>query len=105
MAHPVQWVVDPPEFEWEHDLSTNTIVATTTTVVRTYVHLGHVHEGDVPDMPPFSPPTPAALPEAFLGQPLGLWDFPPEPVPDYPPEPLQDISVEPMSPGLPIAEL
>ena len=35
MAYPVEWVMDPPEFEWEHDLSTNTIVATTTMVVVT----------------------------------------------------------------------
>ena len=96
MAHLVQWVVDPPEFKWEHDLSTNTIVATTTMVVRTYVHLGHVHERDVSDIPPFSPPAPAALPRAFLGQPLGPWDFPLEPLPDIP--------MEPMSPRLPGVE-
>ena len=100
MAHPVEWVIDHPEFEWEHDYTTNTIVATTTTVVRTYVHLGRLHEEDAHDMPPFPPPAPAA----FLGQPLGPWDFPPEPLPDYPPEPLPAIPVEPMSPGLPSAE-
>ena len=71
MAYPVEWVMDPPKFEWEHDSSTNTIVATTTIVVRTYVHLGHVHEGVAPDIPPFSPPTLAVFPGAFLGQPLG----------------------------------
>ena len=43
MAHPVEWVMGPPQFEWEHDPSINTIVATTTTVVRTYVHLGYDH--------------------------------------------------------------
>ena len=62
MAHPVEWVMDPLEFEWEHDPSTNMIVATTTTVVRTYVHLGHVHEGVAPDVLPFSPPAPAVFP-------------------------------------------
>ena len=70
MAHPVEWVMDPPEFKWEHDLSTNTILVMTTTVatvVRTYIHLGHVHEGDIPDVPPFSPPAPAVFPGAFLG--------------------------------------
>ena len=43
MAHPVEWVMGPPKFEWEHDPSINTIVATTTTVVRMYVHLGYDH--------------------------------------------------------------
>ena len=88
--------MDPPEFEWEHNPSTNTIVATTTTVVRTYVHLGRVHEGVAPDVPPFSPPGPTVFPGAFLGQPLGPWDFPLEP--------LLDILMEPMSPRLPVAE-
>ena len=71
MAHPVEWVMDPPEFEWEHDLSTNTIMAMTTTVVRTYVHLGHVQEGVEPNLLPFLPPAPAVFPGAYLGQPLG----------------------------------
>ena len=62
MAHPVEWVMDQPEFKWEHDPSTNMIVPTTNTVVRMYVHLGHVHERDVPDIPPFSPPAPAVFP-------------------------------------------
>ena len=104
MAYPVEWVMDSPELEWEYDPSTNTIVATTTTVVRTYVHLGRVHEGVAPDVPPFSPPAPAVFLGAFTGQPLGLWDFPPEPLPNFPPEPLPDIPMEPMSPALPVAE-
>ena len=62
MAYPVEWVMDPPEFEWEHDQSTNTIVAMTTTVVRMYVHLGHVYEGVALDVPPFLPPAPAVFP-------------------------------------------
>ena len=45
MACPVEWIMDPPEHEWELDMTTNMIVATTTTVMRTYIHLGHVHEG------------------------------------------------------------
>ena len=112
MAYPVEWVMDSPELEWEYDPSTNTIVATTTTVVRMYVHLGRVHEGVAPDVPPFSPPAPAVFLGAFTGQPLGLWDFPSEPLPDFPPEPLPDfpseplpdIPMEPISPGLPVAE-
>ena len=104
MAHSVEWVMDSPMFEWEHDPSTNTIVATTSTVVRTYVHLGHVQEGVAPDVPPFFPPAPVVFPGAYLGQPLGLWDFPPEPLPDFPPEPQPDIPMEPISPGLPVAE-
>ena len=55
MAHLVEWVMDPLEFEWEHDLSTSTIMAMTTMVVRMYVHLGHDHEGVVPNILPFLP--------------------------------------------------
>ena len=82
--------MDPPEHEWEHDLTTNTIVAITTMVVRTYIHLDRVREEAAPDVLPFSPPAPGDFLGAFLGQPLGPWDFPPEPLPD--------ISMEPMSP-------
>ena len=60
MAYLVEWIMDPPEHEWEHDLTTNTIMAMTTMVVRTYIHLGHVREGAAPDVLPFSP-------EDFLG--------------------------------------
>ena len=104
MAHLVEWVMDPLEFEWEHNLSTNTIVAMTTTVLRTYVHLGHVHERDIPDVSLFSPPAPTAFLRAFWGQSLGLWDFPSEPLLIFSSEPLPDILMEPMSPRLPIAK-
>ena len=63
MAYPVEWVMDPPKFEWEHDSFTNMIV-------RTYLHLGQVHEGVAPDVPPFLPPAPAVFSRAILGQPL-----------------------------------
>ena len=95
MAYLVEWIMDPPEHEWEHDMTTNTIVATTTTVVRTYFHLGRVHEGAALDVSPVGPLAPRDFPGALLGQPLGRWDFPPKPLPDF--------SMEPMSPGLPSA--
>ena len=93
MAYPVEWIMDPPEHEWEHDMTTNTIMATTTMVVRTYIHLGRVHEGAAPDVLLIAPPAPGDFPGAFLGKPLGPWDFPLEPLPNF--------LIEPMSPGLP----
>ena len=72
--------------------TTNTIVATSTMVVKTYIYLGYVHEGAAPDVLPFSPLALEDFLGAFLGQPLGPWDFPPEP--------LLDIPMEPMSLGL-----
>ena len=80
--------MDPPEHEWELDM--------TTTVVRTYIHLGHVYEGAAPYVPPVAPPALEDFPRVFLGQPLGPWDFPPEPLPNFP--------MESMSPGLPWVE-
>ena len=47
-------------------------MATTTTVVHTYIHLGRIHEVVEPDIPL----APAVIPEALLEQPLGPWDFP-----------------------------
>ena len=85
--------MDPSEHELEHDLTTKTIVAITTMVVRTYIHLDRVREEAAPDVLPFSPPAPGDFPGAFLGQPLGPWDFPPKP--------LSDIPMVLMSPGLP----
>ena len=83
MVYPVEWVMDPLEHECEHDETTNTIVAMTTTVVRTYFHLGCVHEEAAPIVPPVVPPAPEDFSKALLGQPLGPWDFLPEPLPDF----------------------
>ena len=85
--------MDQPEYEWELDETTNTIMAMTTTVVRTYIHLGCVHKETAPIVPPVVPLAPEDFPRAFLGQPLGLWDFPHEPLPDF--------QMEPMCLGLP----
>ena len=75
--------MDPIEHEWEHDETTNMIAATTTTVVRTYFHLGHVHEEAALAVPPFVPFASEYFPVALLGQSLGLWDFLPEPLLDF----------------------
>ena len=58
MAYPMEWIMDPPTHEWEHDETTNTIVAMTTTVMRTYFHFGRVHEEAplvVPSIVPLAP--------------------------------------------------
>ena len=67
MAYPVEWIMDPPEHEWELDMATNTIVATTIKVVRTYIHLGHVHEGAAPDVSSVAPPALRDFVGALLG--------------------------------------
>ena len=64
--------MDPPEHKWEHDETTNMIMATTTTVVQTYFHLGRVHEEAAPVVPPVVPLAPEDFPGALLGQLLGL---------------------------------
>ena len=64
----------------------------TTTVVCTYFYPDRMHEGVEANVLP----APVDVPAAYLGQPLGPWDFPPEP--------LSDIEMEPMSPELPAAE-
>ena len=51
------------------------------------------HEEAAPVVSPVLPLAPEDFPRAFLGQPLGPWDFPPEP--------LSDFQMEPMSPVLP----
>ena len=71
-------------------------MATTTTVVRIYIHLGLVHEEAAPVVLPIVPLALKDFPRAFLGQLLGLWDFPPKP--------LSDFQMEPMSPGLHLVE-
>ena len=65
----------------------------TTTVVQTYINLGRIHEEVEPVVPPVVPPTPDNFPVALPGQPLGQYDFSPEP--------LLDFEMEPMSLGLP----
>ena len=85
--------MDPPEYAWSYDASTNTIVATTTTVVRTYIHLGCIHEVAEPDIPPI----PTVILEALLGQLPSPWDFPLSP--------LSDIEMEPMSLRLSLIEI
>ena len=70
--------MEPPEYAWFHDASTNTIMAMTTTVVRTYIHLGRIHEVAEPDVAL----APAVILEALLGRSLGPWDFPLSPLPD-----------------------
>ena len=92
MAHLVEWSMDPPHYEWTYDEDAQAIVATTTTVVRTYFYPSRIHEGVGPDVPL----APTDIPAAYLGQLLGHWDFPPEPLPD--------IEMEPMSPELLVAE-
>ena len=68
IAHPVEWSMDPPQCEWTYDEGAQAIVATTTTLVRTYFYLGRMHEGVESDVPPAS----IDVPEALLRQPLGL---------------------------------
>ena len=84
--------MDPPNCQWAYDENAQAIVAMTTMVVRTYFYPSQMHEGVEADVPP----TPADVLRAYLGQPLGLWDFPPEPLPDF--------EMEPMSPELLAAE-
>ena len=76
--------MDLPEYEWELDKTTNAIVATTITVVRTYIHLGCVHE-EVALVVPLASEDFLGV---FLGQPLGPWDFLPEPLSDFQMEPM-----------------
>ena len=84
--------MDPPHCEWRYDENAQAIVATTTMVVGTYFYPDRMHEGVDADVQPTS----VDVPTAYLGQPLGPWDFPPEPLPD--------VEMEPMSPELLTAE-
>ena len=61
-------------------------------VVRTYFYPSRIHEGVEVDVPPTS----ANVPATYLGQPLGPWDFPLEPLPN--------VKMEPMSLELPATE-
>ena len=83
MAHPVEWSIDPSHYEWTYDENAQATVATTTTVVRTYFYPGRMHEGVEAKVPP----APSDVLTAYLGQPLGLWNFPPEPLSDVEMEP------------------
>ena len=68
--------MDLPHCEWTCDENAQAIVATTTTVIRTYFYPCRMHEGVEADVPP----APVDVPAAYLGQPLGPWDFPLEPL-------------------------
>ena len=70
--------MDPPQCEWMYDEGAYAIVATTTTMVRTYFYPDRMHEGVESNVLL----APADAPTAFLGQPLGPWDFLPEPLPN-----------------------
>ena len=85
--------MDPLKHAWFYDVSTNIIVATTTTVVRMYMQLSRMHEVAEPDVPLAF----VVIPEALLGQPLSPWDFPLSS--------LLDIDMEPMYPELPSIEI
>ena len=63
MAHPVEWSMDPPHCEWIYDENSQAIVATTTTVVRTYFYPSRMHEGVEANIPLAS----ADVPAAYLG--------------------------------------
>ena len=84
--------MNPPHCEWSYNENAQAIVAMTTTVVHTYLYPGRMYEGVEADVPL----APADVLVAYLGQPLGPWNFPPEP--------LLDIEMEPMSPELLAAE-
>ena len=72
----MEWSIDPPYCEWTYDENTQAIMATTTTVVRTYFYPSRMHEGVEANVSPASSDVPAA----YLGQPLGPWDFLLEPL-------------------------
>ena len=78
MVYPVEWSMDPSYCEWTYDENAQAIMATTITVVCTYFYLGRMHEGVEADVSH----APADVPVAYLGQPLGPWDFLPEPLPN-----------------------
>ena len=84
MAHLVEWIVDPPEFEWAYDEDAHAMVATSTMVVHIYFHLSRMHEVVEPDPPLAS----AIIPKACLAQPLAPWDFPMSPLPNIEMEPI-----------------
>ena len=88
MAHPVEWIMDPPEYAWEHYENSNTIVAMTTTVVQTYIHFGCIHKEAELVVLLVVLPAPDNFLRALLRQPLGPWDFLPKPVPDFEMEPM-----------------
>ena len=86
MAHPVEWIIDLLEHVWSYNEGTNTIVATTTTVVHTYINLSCMREVVEPNVPLAI----VVIPKAPPSQPLAPWDFPLSPLPD--------IGIEPMFP-------
>ena len=66
MAFPVEWIMDPPEYEWHYDACKEAIMATTTTVVHTYFYFGRMYRFEEPDLPP----VPTVIPETPSAQPL-----------------------------------
>ena len=83
MAHLVEWTTDPPKYAWEHDENTNMIMAMTTMVVWTYIHLGRINEEVELVVLPVACPAPDDFPKALLSQPLDPWDFSSELLPDF----------------------
>ena len=71
--------MDPPEPAWSYDTGTNTIVATTTTVVCTYFNLGRMHEMAEPDIPLAL----VVISETPPAPPLAPWDLPLSPLLDF----------------------
>ena len=62
MEHPIEWIMHSPEYKWFYDANMDAIVATTTMVIHTYFHLGHMHGVVEPDISP----TLKVIPEAPL---------------------------------------
>ena len=90
MAHPVEWIMDPLEYEWFYDTDMDAIMVTTTTIVHTYFHLGRIHGLVEPDISPAL----IVILEAPLAPLLAPWDLSLSPLPN--------IEMEPISPGLPL---
>ena len=60
MASLVEWISNPPEYEWYYDATEDAIIATTTMISHTYFYFGRMHEVVELDIPP----TPVVIPEA-----------------------------------------
>ena len=80
--------MDPPEYEWSYDIGTNAIVATTTTVIRTYLYLSRMHKIADPDVPLALVDILELLPTPSLAP----WNLSLLPLPNF--------KIESMSPGL-----
>ena len=89
----MEWIMDPPEHERSYDAGTNTIMARTTTSVRTFFNLSRMPEVAEPDISL----APVDIPETLPEPPPAPWDLPLSP--------LIDFETESMSPGLPPVEI